>query len=179
MRLEEKLKLACEDARDVLDDLGIKYRTVTDVTINYKHPSWWGRCTRKKVTSTEFTYSIEINVELLANNVEWEELLNTVIHEYLHCHEDRFKHTGEWKRCAELINREYPIYNIKRTASCEERGVDRAALGLYKYRVDCDRCGTIGYHKRAGKAVQYILAHPHSTLYRCGKCKSGLTVTVL
>ena len=181
MRLEEKLKLACEESEKILHSLNIEYGTITAVTLNYKHPNWWGRCTRKRVTSTEFSYSIEINVELLANNVKWESLMNTVIHEYLHCHEDRFKHTGEWKRCAELINQKYPCYNIKRTLTSKEQGVDRVALKVYKYAVKCDQCGNIGYHKRMSKALKFIIEHPkNNKVYCCTKCGSdNWTVTIL
>lgn len=162
------LKTLVQDAKDVLDDLGIEYGPIASVTINYRAKSRWGMC--KQVGKA---YYIEISSDLMADNVEWESAMNTMIHELLHAHKDRMCHTGEWKRCADLVNREYEIYNIKRCSSAEERGVTRTKP-TYKYKLICDGCNNISYYQKETKAITKIRAYGNNSGYRCGKCRSTM-----
>lgn len=173
MKVEEKLMLACSDAQTILDSLGIEYGPVTHVECTKRNiTSWWGQCIYNRRTST---YSIRINRVLLTDEVGWEQLLNTVIHEYLHAHKDRMSHTGEWKRCANLINCKYPMFNITRCASSDERGVaDLIKPESYKYVLKCDGCGTVSKFKRAGKSVKNILIYPKNNPFcKCSICGSN------
>ena len=114
---------------------------------------------------------IEISRSLMTDDVTWEAAMNTMIHELLHAHKDRMCHTGEWKRCAELVNREYPIYNIKRCSSPEECGVT-VSHTKYNYKVVCGGCGNVCYYTRAGKAIKKIQAYGSASGYFCTLCKS-------
>lgn len=163
------LNTLVQDAKDVLEDLNIEYGDVVRVTINYRAKQRWGRC--RRVGNEK--YEIEISSDLMADNVEWEAAMNTMIHEFLHAHKDRMCHTGEWKRCAELVNREYPIYNIKRCSSAEERGVARPT-SLYKYKLVCDNCNSVSYYQKETKAIKKIRAYGYNSGYLCGKCRSNL-----
>lgn len=170
----KNLKLLIQDAKDVLDDLNIEYGPIASVTINSRAKSRWGRCTR-----VGDVYRIEISSELMGDNVEWESAMNTMIHEMLHAHKDRMCHTGEWKRCAELVNRKYPIYNIKRCSSAEDHGI-RSVRPTYKYKMICNGCNSIGYYQRETKAIAKIRAYGNNSGYRCGKCGSTmLSVTTI
>ena len=119
-------------------------------------------------------YQIELNTILGEDCVSWEDAMNTVIHEVLHCHEDRFCHTGEWKRCAELVNRKYPIYHISRCTSAEEKGIAAEVINAnhsdFKWSVVCLNCGLVVKYKRTGKVIKSLKANSHSCI--CGKCNS-------
>ena len=164
----KNLNILVQDAKDVLDDLGIEYGPIATVTINSRAKSRWGRC--KRVGDV---YHIEISSDLMYDDVEWESAMNTMIHELLHAHKDRMCHTGEWKRCANLVNRKYPIYNIKRCSSAEERGVVRAKP-TYKYKLMCDGCNSINYYQKETKAIVKIRAQGNQSGYRCGRCGSTM-----
>ena len=162
------LNTLLQDAKDVLDDLGIEYGKIVHCYVNNRAQKRWGQC--RRVGNN--VYEIEISRSLMTDDVTWEAAMNTMIHELLHAHKDRMCHTGEWKRCAELVNREYPIYNIKRCSSAEERGVNISNARHYNYKVVCDNCGTTCYYTRAGKAIKKIQAYGSASGYFCTKCKS-------
>ncbi len=163
-----------EDACAILDDLAIPYSTNITLKINYRAKTRWGRSTRSVRNGIEF-YVVEISDRLLKDDVEWESAMNTMIHEVLHCYRKHRDHTGDWKKYAELINREYPIYNITRCTS-------PAAMGIvdnsFKYAVVCQNCGITYKYRKRGKAIRYIELCPGSC--NCGRCKSNnLKVEVL
>lgn len=169
------LNTLLQDAKDVLEDLNIPYGKIVRCTVNYTAQRRWGRC--RQVGTNE--YEIEISYKLMADDIEWEAAMNTMIHELLHAYKNRMCHTGEWKRCAELVNREYPIYNIRRCSSAEERGVAETAP-RYKYKVICHGCGNVCKYMRGGKAIQKIKARGSESGYHCSLCKSrDLEVEVL
>lgn len=161
----KNIKTLLQDALDVCEDLHIEVRHIVSINWNSRLKAVWGRCKR-----TRYGYSIELNMILWDDQVSWEDALNTVIHEVLHCHEDRFCHTGEWKRCANLVNAEYPIYHISRCTSAEEKGVADAMRREAKYEVRCENCGCVSKYGRAGKVI--IALQRNSKTYMCGKCKS-------
>lgn len=153
------------DALGVLEDLNIEVGTITSVTWNNRFKSAWGRCHYNRKTNT---YRIELNSILGISEVSWEQAMNTMIHEVLHAHKDRFCHTGEWKRCAELVNREYPIYHICRCTSAEEKNVADKMTNSYNYIVKCTKCGGENKYKKAGKIVKLLERNPHSCRCSCG-----------
>ena len=153
------------DAMDVVTSLGIEVETITDVSWNGRLKSTWGRCHKNRRNNT---YRIDLNSILGVDDVSWESAMNTMIHEVLHAHKDRFCHTGEWKRCAELVNREYPIYNIKRCTSAEEKNVADTMRSNYKYIVKCNDCNTQYKYHKAGKVVKLIQKYPGSCRCACG-----------
>ena len=157
-----------QDAKDVLDDLGIEYGKIVRCCVNNRAQRRWGQC--RRVGNN--VYEIEISRSLMTDDVTWEAAMNTMIHELLHAHKDRMCHTGEWKRCAELVNKEYPIYTIKRCSSPEERGVT-VSHTKYNYKVVCGGCGHVCYYTRAGKAIKKF---KHTALHQdifvpCAKVK--------
>lgn len=170
--MKKNIKTLYADALDVVTELGIEVRKITNVTWNTRLRSVWGRCFRNRLVGTEYTYRIELNPILADEEVSWEDAMDTMIHEILHAHEDRFCHTGEWKRCANLVNREYPIYNITRCTSAEEKNVADKMTRSCAYTVRCNGCGRENYYQRAGKVIKRIQAYPHSHGYKCGICGS-------
>lgn len=170
--MQSKLDNAVCDTKAILNSLGIEYGPVDDVEINFRAASRWGRCKFSRATGK---YTIQISYRLLQEDVPRGALMDTVIHEFLHAHKDRMCHTGEWKRCAQLVNMNYG-YNIKRCTSAEEKGIEfveaTARKESYKYAVICDGCGSVDKYKRKSKVVQIIMAQPKNTNCRCLRCGS-------
>jgi predicted SprT family Zn-dependent metalloprotease len=105
---------------------------------------------------------IEVSSVLVSESVELIHLEDTIIHEILHTCKGCMNHGKEWKALAEKVNRAYG-YDIKRTASMQEIGIDVETIES-KYRFVCEGCGQVIDRMRESKFTKY----PH--LYKCGKC---------
>ena len=169
LMVDERLKNYFEDACDILDSLDIEYGPIRKVTVNSRAKTRWGQC---RHDLAEDYYDIEINSVLLT--ASYRALMDTLLHELLHAHEDRFCHTGEWKRCADLVNGCY-MYNIKRATSAAEKNIDMNQIINYKYKITCNICGNVNMYARKSKIVKMIMRNPYSC--RCGKC-DGTDFTV-
>ena len=169
----KNIKTLYLDAMDIMDELGIKTGKIQSVLWNSRLRSVWGRCTYNRKFNT---YKIELNPILAGDDVSWEDAMNTMIHEVLHAHKDRMCHTGEWKRCAELVNKEYPIYNITRCTSAEEKGVADKMTRTANYTVKCNQCGHTYTYTRAGKVVKLIQTYPTNHGCRCVCGSSNLSL---
>ena len=162
----KNLDILIEDTKDVLDELNIPYGPIVSVTINYRAKSRWGYCKK-----THAGYEIQIASILMKDDVSWESAMNTMIHEFLHAHKNRMCHTGEWKRLAELVNREFPQYHIERTTSAAELGVSEKEIKKrFKYSIVCNRCGITSNYMRKTQTVSTIMAKPINSSYRCSSC---------
>lgn len=165
MNTLKDINVLFQDAMDIMNELNIEVETITSVRWNNRFKSVWGKCYRNRRTNS---YYIELNPILKIADVSWEAAMDTMIHEVLHCHKDRFCHTGEWKRCAELINCEYPIYNITRCTSAEDKNVADKMLKNYNYIVKCNDCGLQYKYQRAGSVVKALQRNPYSCKCSCG-----------
>ena len=164
--VDERLKEYFEDAKAILDNLGIEYGPVKNVTVNTRAKSRWGQCKYNGMT-----FDISISSMLLQKGVSYKAVMDTVLHELLHCHEDRLCHTGEWKRCAELVNDCYD-YNIKRVTSAAEKNIAPTYnTSTVKYKVICNKCGTVTKYKRMGRVIKLLMKNPEGTC-RCNVCGS-------
>ena len=157
MKNFQKLYLECMQE---LRDIGIEYGCVCEWKINTRAVNRWGQC----VSLGHGYYSINISARLLADNVSDKAVKTTILHELVHTCEGCMNHGKEWKRIADEVNKAYG-YNIKRTTSSEEKGVERVKPN---YIVACPCCGTQWRYVRMAKMVQ------HPNLYRCGKCHKEL-----
>ena len=158
------LNVLVADCKDILDDLGITYGPIESVRVNNRLTACWGRCKHNKRTGT---YSIEFSKQIMSDEMEYEATMNTIIHEFLHAGKNRMCHTGEWKRLAELVNREYPQYNICRCTSAEEKGVAER-VKHYNYIVECPKCGREFKYQRAGRVVRALRRNANSCTCACG-----------
>lgn len=158
------------DAKAVLDSLNIPYGTISSISVA-SNKSVWGTCHYSYRTDT---YSIQISPLLLDDAVPYDAVMNTVIHEVLHAYKDRMCHTGEWKRCANIINNAYPRFNIKRSDSCSEKQIPDSAVHResVKYIITCDKCGAISKYRRKTKTVEDIMNGNQNKQYKCGRCNS-------
>lgn len=169
--IDSRVRKYYEDACDILDSLGIEYGPIKNVTVNTRVKSRWGQCSYNKVDEI---FNLDISAILLKGS--YEAIMDTVIHELLHAHKDRLNHTGEWKRCAKLINVNYG-YNIKRATSAAEKNIEiPTSTETYKYLIKCNNCSTETKYKRRAKIVNLLLKNPNGTC-RCGVC-GGNSFTV-
>ena len=164
--IDTRLKGYIEDAMFMLDNLGIEYGPVKNVTVNTRAKSRWGQCKYNGMT-----FDISISSMLLQKDVSYKAVMDTVLHELLHCHKDRLCHTSEWKRCAELVNDCYD-YNIKRTTSAAEKNITVTNRpSVIKYKVICNGCNSVSNYKRMSKVVKLLKKNPNGTC-RCSLCGS-------
>lgn len=140
---------------------GIKAGPIISVRQNSRAKNRWGQT---QLINGGFV--IEINTELLQDSVSDLATKNTIIHEILHTVDGCMNHGDKWQWCAARMNK-YG-YNIKRTTSAAEKGIEQT----YKYVVKCQGCGATAKYNRAGKVIQ----HPEN--YRCGKCGGELKVLI-
>ena len=166
-RETDRLKSLFERAFRECDAVGIKYREITSVNVNYRAKTRWGRCRGNTLFDT---YVIEVNHRLLAPEVSDKAALDTILHEICHTVNIYDGHEGEWLRCANLLNATYG-YNIKRATSCEEKGVEPAPARVCTmvYRVQCNGCGHITERTKKSK----VILHPE--LYRCTICNGSIS----
>lgn len=165
--IDKRLIRFFEDACDILDNLNIEYGPVGEVTVNTRAKTRWGQCRYSKF---EDIYDIEICSRLLESDVSYEDVMDTMIHELLHCHKDRMCHTGEWKRCADLVNKYYG-YDIQRTASSSEKNIANDRINMAKYVVTCNGCGSVSGYLKKGKVVKILMKKPNGTC-KCAICGS-------
>ncbi len=160
------------DCLNEIKTCGIVPGNIVDVTINTRAKRRWGRCT----VENGF-YKIEISDRLLQDDVDIKATKNTMAHEILHTVKGCMNHGLNWQSVANKVNMAYPdIYNIKRTTSSEEKGLEpigKCRNDTAKYALVCKDCGHRNVYKRAGKAVQ------NPNRYRCGICGGKLDLLTL
>lgn len=126
---------------------GIVPGNIVDVTINTRAKKRWGRC-----TFVNGYYKIEISDRLLQDEVDIKAVKNTMTHEILHTVNGCMNHGANWQAVADRMNRKYPdIYNIKRTTSCEEKGIEAVPPRADRWELTCQSCGKTWRYKRAPK----------------------------
>lgn len=157
-----------DEAIEIMNTLGIKVSKISSIRWNYRLRTTYGVC---KYDRKSRTFSIDLNPMLNNNDVPWEIAMDTFIHEILHCHPNRMKHTGEWKRCADLINKKYPIYNIQHYATQEEEKIINSVSSRnikYKYKVICEKCNNEFFYMKEGAVVKSIKYGTGCTCRICG-----------
>lgn len=156
----KNLNMLVMDCKTELDNLNIEYGFIQSVTINTRAKKRWGMCTKEG----EGVYKIEISSKLLKDDVEDIHAKNTIIHEILHTCDGCLNHGKEWQKLANKVNNAYG-YNIKRTTSYAEKGIERPTAN---YIVKCPCCNAKWEYMRMTKTVQF----PNK--YQCSKCKEKL-----
>lgn len=160
MRDLQKYAIECMEE---LDNIGIEYGNVIDITVNTRAKKRWGQC--KALGNGNF--SINISAFLLDESTDVEGLKNTIIHELLHTCKGCLNHGTEWKRLASIVNRAYG-YNIKRTSSAEEKGCtcvpDNTKVRSIKHKLVCNKCGHVFIRYRDSKFTRM----PGNFLCGCG-----------
>lgn len=158
----ELLDKYLNDACDILDSLGIEYEPI-DKIYAFENDHINGQA-----IELHNHYKIRINSRLLESDISYNEVMNVVIHELLHCHKDRImSHAGEWKRCANLVNKNYKQFNIQTRGNGKLFLLDNSK---YKYRVICKDCDAYMFYQRKSKCIQDVLEGRKN--WFCCKCNS-------
>lgn len=141
--------------------IGITFENI-EYSVNYRAKHRFGQCRVNKD-------KIRINISsfLLEDDVPDTSTKTTIIHEILHA-ADRNKngHKGRWREYADRMNKAYG-YNIKRTSSWEEKGLEATRSQPatdYKYVFKCLCCG--GEVRRQRKSS--FTKEPNR--FNCKKC---------
>lgn len=139
------------------------------ILINTRAKHRLGQCTIKNDLGNTKAI-IQISSLLLDDNVPDNYVLETLVHEVLHAVHGCHGHTGDWRRFANLINKEYNYLNITARATMEEleaNGVPTEQFTRqkdYKYAVMCEGCGQTIRRTKPSK----LITNPE--YYRCGNC---------
>lgn len=156
----KNLNAFAEKCMAKLDDLHIEYGHILSVDVNCRAKKRWGQAK----TVAPWAYSININERLLQDDAPDKALEETLLHEMLHTCEGCMNHGKKWAELAEMVNRAYG-YNIKRTNSAEEKGVEyEVQENPRNYRFVCQKCGGEITRQRASKFVK------NYQRYICGQC---------
>lgn len=175
-QMENMLYAYFNKALEMLKKIGIETEPIDSVSINERASSFWGIARHDLKNNTN---RIEISIVLVRN--AWEEerlnvrygfknapLMQTILHECLHCTEGGHNHGKYWKAMAEKVNSSYGL-SISRTSSAENLGVDMNHVDA-KYICECENC-----HSRIPRnRMSRFIKHPE--WYVCTVCKnSGVT----
>lgn len=151
----EDIKRILKECLIECENVGIKYGKIDGISVNRKLRTTWGVC-RKKIINGNEVFFIEINKELADNKKLFNSMQNTIMHEVLHTVKGCHNHSKNWKYFAELINKKYPKYNIKRTTSREEKFLKPIEIN-YKYVFKCTGCGqTIKRQRNTNFEKRYL-----------------------
>lgn len=142
------LELANEYLAECLAELAaiqVPCGRVSDLVVNTTAKTRWGRCHK----FPDGTFQIEISHRLLADDVDPIAAKTTLIHELLHTCSKCMNHGAQWQKWAAIVNQHYG-YNVKRTTSSEEKGVEDSPA---KYLIICNKCGATvaGYHRASSR----------------------------
>lgn len=173
MRTEKDLINFANKAREVLVQFGLHADENIPVVLNNRLTRALGVCHyvysyetfTKKATKIELQKAFYC-CETVADN----DILSTLIHEYLHAVFPYDNHGGKWKYYADLItaNTEYKI-----TIYSEPEGFDPYIMAN-KYELYCPKCGLVlrKYKKKTG-----MCAHPQNYMHR--SCQTLLAVRTI
>lgn len=161
MKDYEKLIKKCIDE---VVSAGIVPGDISSWKINTRAKTRWGQCKQNK---TNHTFEIQIASVLLEDDrVSEKACKSTIIHEILHTCKDSMKHTGNWKKNADIMNKTYG-YDIKRAVSGNEMGIENyqpTKCRVYKYGYRCMTCGQEVWRMKECKFTKYYRN------YTCGVC---------
>lgn len=161
-------------------NIPVSDHTLPDIKINTRAKSRFGSCRKvwktasggwasKPVSPMQHPYfRIEICESVL--DAGEQEIKNILAHELLHTCPGCYNHGKRWKAYAARINNIYG-YNITATTTYERMGLNRPEKKpVYRYRIECSRCGKVFYRQKKSKVVSNI------DRYRC-TCGGKLKVT--
>ena len=149
-----------QQCMEKLDAIGVKYTAPVKWNTNHRALRY-GRCSRH----LNGTFTIEVSIRLLNENVPIEILEDTIIHELIHTCEGCFNHGKQFHKIASIINDCYSCYNLDTKSSSEENKILQEIVPVqYKYFLFCENgCWEEGYMRKT-KSIKY----PH--IYKCSKC---------
>lgn len=176
MNIQERLENLSKVAEEKLKAINIPIHAVARYTVS--DTKAWGDCRRRKTYNGDI-YSIRITRSLLEQGSD-DKVIQTLMHELVHtaCFDDG--HTGRFKLYGRRIMNAFPQYNISRTNSAEELGVDKTNSA--KYVLKCS-CGQKYYYNREPKIVKDLKRKANFgymlSSYRCPHCNHSNEFTLI
>lgn len=123
-------------------------KNIEKIKINTRAKTRFGGC-KKYVKKGREHFLIEIGSAL--SICDDKKILEIIIHELLHTAPNCHNHGMQWKKYAGIMNNVYG-YNIKRTATYDEIGIDKNIE--YRYAIQCEKCGNKIYRQKKSKLVK-------------------------
>jgi predicted SprT family Zn-dependent metalloprotease len=152
------------ECKEECEACGIFLGEIANISVNTRAERRWGHC---RYASDEDAFYIDISYKLVDDSTPVKTLKETILHELCHTIDEGMCHTGEWKKAVTLLNNKYG-YNIKRTNSYADKGVDKEKFpprrNTVNYVFECIGCGCQISRTRKSKFVE------HSEKYHCGIC---------
>ena len=155
--MSRDLNAAARDCLRMLEQCGIPIGRIREIKADTRSCRRWGVCRRE----ADGSFRIGISARLLEDGVPLQSLQQTILHELLHTAPGCMDHTGNWKRYADLLNRQYG-FSIRRASAPEDLGAPEDTRIRYRFR--CEGCGAEQIRYRAC----HFTAHPER--YRCSRC---------
>lgn len=169
MRLEHDLKIYAKKAREVLNDFELYPDDDILVTFNNRLSRALGRCcyTHDYLTGLTVPRRIEIRTDcFLSVSVSDLDIMNILIHEYLHACFPYDGHNGQWLYWANVIsnNSEYTIQKYSY--------IDTSKFESYNYAAFCPKCNKILKGFKSKATMIKNASHYRHTV--CNSCLVGL-----
>ena len=126
---------------------------------------------RRKIIRFEKFKVHHIEISKWVMELEDSIIKNTIMHELIHCLPYCNNHSIEFKKYADLINKNYN-YNISRVGDkkkdYEKSNLEFNEIKKYNYKIRCKNCKTEIYRQR--------LAKNFIRKYRCAKCSGKFEI---
>ena len=143
----QTLERNLETCKKVCDSVHIPYGEVSEIRVNTRAKSFFGRCSYQG----NGKYLIEISEMMM--KARQKELMNTMLHELLHTCKGCMNHGKLWKSYAQRLN---DIgYRVETTSSYEKIGIKRPPK-QYRYKVICEGCGYEWKYQKKGSIIRSI-----------------------
>ena len=158
MNLPALFNEAYEDARTALSEqfFAVPPKETICVLYNQRIGRAWGRAS--EYYSGCYRTMIRLSVDL-CRHTNPNAILNTMIHEIIHCC-GIWNHKRNFKLAARLINNRFPgKYNVSRCTNAQEKMTDEQMDAAYNYIVECPQC----HHKWGFKRFSRCVQHPETS----------------
>lgn len=121
----------------LLKSIGINTGYLEQVCLNPNLRSAWGLCEKTDIPKR---FNLAFSERLLQASEKG--VYTVILHELLHTCKDCFKHTGQWKFYANKVSNRLG-YNITRTSSSKDLGVDFSSIPEGMFACVCNGCGSL------------------------------------
>lgn len=180
-RTREDLERLAKQARDIIHGYGYEVQEDIPVMLNSNFINVWGVCVykpteyRKGSKKVNRPQNITDRIELKRDffecpTISEHDILEVLIHEYLHSVFPYDGHTGEWKKMANKITSD-GVYKITRTSAYTN--FDPTAVG-YKFTVYCPECGAKWDYETSTDFTRHPWLYNHISKITSQECNGTL-----
>lgn len=188
--MEQKLQILYDSCVKELNSIGINLSSVgqIDIKLSKRANKRYGCCKHempdeiykkiyrqgfKKIIKYEKFNRHHIEISKWVMDLNEDIIKNTIMHEIIHCFPYCNNHGKEFKKYANIINKELG-YSISRIGDKESdyknSNLEYAEENNYKYKIECQNCSQVFFRQRYSK--NFV------NKYRCGKCGGKFKVYI-